>query len=75
VVGLALNAESLDEEALETAKSRLTRIFPPIRRAGDEADPVVDQLEDAEEPAGEDDERRSNTGDCVRSASTTDFSG
>jgi DNA gyrase subunit A len=57
VVGLALNAESLDPEALEDGDEPVDQdISADPAELADEADPVVDQLEDAGEPAGDDDD-------------------
>jgi DNA gyrase subunit A len=57
VVGLALNAESLDEEALEDGDEPADQdISADTAGPADEADPVTAELEDAGDGAGEDDE-------------------
>jgi DNA gyrase subunit A len=57
VVGLALNAESLAEEALEDGEEPADQdVSADPADPADEADPVADQFEDAGDAAGEDDE-------------------
>jgi hypothetical protein len=57
VVGLALNAESLAEEALEDGDEPSDQdISADPAGSADEADPVTAELEDAGDGAGEDDE-------------------
>jgi DNA gyrase subunit A len=57
VVGLALNAESLEEAALEDGDEPVDQdISADSAGPADEADPVVDQVADAADSAGEDDE-------------------
>jgi DNA gyrase subunit A len=57
VVGLALNAESLEEAALEDGDELADQdVSADPAGLADEADPVVDQVADAADPAGEDDE-------------------
>jgi DNA gyrase subunit A len=57
VVGLALNAESLEEAALEDGDEPADQdVSADPAGLADEADPVVDQVADAADPAGEDDE-------------------
>jgi DNA gyrase subunit A len=57
VVGLALNAESLEEAALEDGDEPVDQdISADPAGPADEADPVVDQVADAADPAGSDDE-------------------
>ncbi|HEY2269466.1 MAG TPA: DNA gyrase C-terminal beta-propeller domain-containing protein, partial [Streptosporangiaceae bacterium] len=57
VVGLALNAESLEEAALEDGDEPVDQdISADSAGPADEADPVVNQVADAADSAGEDDE-------------------
>jgi hypothetical protein len=57
VVGLALNAESLEAEALEDGDELIDQdISADSAGPADEADPVVDQLADAADAADEDDD-------------------
>jgi DNA gyrase subunit A len=57
VVGLALNAESLESEALEEGDELVDQdISADSAESADAADPVADQLEDAADPADEDED-------------------
>jgi DNA gyrase subunit A len=57
VVGLALNAESGEEAALEDGDESVDQeVSADPAGLADEADPVVDQVADAADPAGSDDE-------------------